>query len=168
MKLIVAVARDWGIGYKGDLLFRVPLDMEFFRDTTLNKVVVMGRKTLESLPGGRPLKNRTNIVLTRDRNFQREGCIIVHSKEELFEEIKKYKEEDVFLIGGGKLYNDLYPYCSEAYITKFDAILEADTYLHNFDEDKDWLLTYASEVHEHEGLKFTFNTYKNLSLANLA
>lgn len=168
MKLIVAVARDWGIGYKGDLLFRVPLDMEFFRDTTLNKVVVMGRKTLESLPGGKPLKNRTNIVLTRDRNFQREGCIIVHSKEELFEEIKKYKEEDVFLIGGGKLYNDLYPYCSEAYITKFDAILEADTYLHNFDEDKDWLLTYASEVHEHEGLKFTFNTYKNLSLANLA
>jgi dihydrofolate reductase len=168
MKLIVAVARDWGIGYKGDLLFRVPLDMEFFRDTTLNKVVVMGRKTLESLPGGRPLKNRTNIVLTRDRDFQREGCIIVHSKEELFEEIKKYKEEDVFLIGGGKLYNDLYPYCSEAYITKFDAILEADTYLHNFDEDKDWLLTYASEVHEHEGLKFTFNTYKNLSLANLA
>lgn len=168
MKLIVAVARDWGIGYKGDLLFRVPLDMEFFRDTTLNKVVVMGRKTLESLPGGKPLKNRTNIVLTRDRDFQREGCIIVHSKEELFEEIKKYKEEDVFLIGGGKLYNDLYPYCSEAYITKFDAILEADTYLHNFDEDKDWLLTYASEVHEHEGLKFTFNTYKNLSLANLA
>ena len=166
MKLIVAVARDWGIGYKGDLLFKIPLDMKFFKDTTLNKVVVMGRKTLDSFPGKRPLKDRINIVLTRDKSFQREGCIIVHSKEELFEEIKKYNEEDVFLIGGGSLYNDLYPCCSEAYITKFDAVMEADTYLHNFDEDKNWILTFASEVHEYEGLKFTFNTYKNMSLAN--
>lgn len=163
MKLIVAVARDWGIGFKGDLLFNVPEDMEFFKSCTMNKVVVMGRKTLLSFPGGNPLKNRTNIVLTSDANFEKEGCIIVNSKEELFEELKKYDSEDVFLIGGGILYNDLYPHCSEALITKFDAIRQADTYLHNFDEDKDWLLTYASELHEHEGLKFTFNTYKNLA-----
>lgn len=163
MKLIVAVARDWGIGYKGDLLFKVPLDMEFFKDCTLNKVVVMGRKTLLSLPGGNPLKNRINIVMTRDVNFKKDNCIIVNSTEELFEELKNYSNEDIFLIGGGKLYNELYPYCSQAYITKFDAIIEADTYLHNFDEDKDWLLTYASELHEHDGLKFTFNTYKNLN-----
>ena len=164
MKLIVAVARDWGIGNKGQLLFNVPEDMEFFKNTTMNKVVVMGRKTLLSLPGGNPLKNRTNIVLTRDKNFEKEGCIIVNSIEALFDEIKKYESDDVFLIGGGKLYNQLYPYCSEAYITKFDAILEADTYLHNFDEDKDWLLTYASEIHEHEGLKYIFTTYKNMTL----
>lgn len=166
MKLIVAVARDWGIGCQGDLLFKVPQDMEFFKRTTMNKVVVMGRKTLVSLPGGKPLKDRKNIVLTRDKNFEQEGCIIVNSKEALFEEIKKYDEDDVFLIGGGKLYNDLYPYCREAYITKFDAILEADTYLHNFDEDDNWLLTYVSEVHEHEGLKFIFSTYKNLTFNN--
>lgn len=164
MKLIVAVARNWGIGNEGDLLFKVPKDMEFFKNSTLNKVVVMGRKTLLSLPGGNPLKDRTNIVMTTNVNFKKDNCIIVNSKEALFEEIKKYNDDDVFLIGGGKLYNELYPYCSEAYITKFDAILEADTYLHNFDDDKNWLLTYASEVHEHNGLKFIFNTYKNLAL----
>jgi dihydrofolate reductase len=124
----------------------------------------MGRKTLLSLPGGNPLKNRTNIVLTSDVNFKKEGCIIVNSIEALFDEIKNFNSDDVFLIGGGNLYNQLYPYCSEAYITKFDAILEADTYLHNFDEDKDWLLTYASEIHEYEGLKFIFTTYKNMAL----
>lgn len=164
MKLIVAVARDWGIGDKGELLFNAPQDMEFFKNCTLNKVVVMGRKTLLSLPGGNPLKNRINIVMTSDVDFKKEGCIIINSTEALFEELKKYNSDDVFLIGGGILYNELYPYCSEAYITKFDAILEADTYLHNFDEDKDWLLTYASEIHEHDGLKFIFNTYKNLAL----
>ena len=115
MKLIVAVTRDWGIGCDGDLLFKVPLDMEFFKNTTLNKVVVMGRKTLLSFPGNKPLKDRTNIVLTSDKDFEREGCIIVNSKEALFEEIRKYSEDQVFLIGGGKVYNDFYPYCSEAY-----------------------------------------------------
>ena len=164
MKLIVAVARDWGIGNKGGLLFNVPEDMEFFKNCTMNKVVVMGRKTLLSLPGGNPLKDRTNIVMTSDVNFEKKDCIIVNSIETLLEELKKYKSDDVFLIGGGKLYNELYPYCSDAYITKFDAILEADTYLHNFEEDEDWLLTYASEIHEHNGLKFIFNTYKNLTL----
>ncbi|MFA7550754.1 MAG: dihydrofolate reductase, partial [Sedimentibacter sp.] len=148
----------------GGLLFNAPEDMEFFKNSTLNKVVVMGRKTLLSLPGGNPLKNRINIVMTSDVDFKKEGCIIINSTEALFEELKKYNSDDVFLIGGGILYNELYPYCSEAYITKFDAILEADTYLHNFDEDKDWLLTYASEIHEHDGLKFIFNTYKNLAL----
>lgn len=164
MKIIVAAAKDWGIGNKGDLLFNVPQDMEFFKNSTLNKVVVMGRKTLLSLPGEKPLKNRTNIVMTRDVNFEKEDCIIVNSTEALFEELKKYEGDDVFLIGGGVLYNELYPYCSEAYITKFDAIMEADTYLHNFEDDKDWLLTYSSEIHEHDGLKFIFTRYKNLAL----
>lgn len=102
--------------------------------------------------------------MTSDTSFEKEGCIIVNSIEALFNEIKKYNSNDVFLIGGGTLYNQLYPYCSEAYITKFDAVLEADTYLHDFDEDKDWLLTYASEIHEYEGLKFIFTTYKNMAL----
>jgi dihydrofolate reductase len=109
MKLIVAAARDWGIGNKGQLLFNVPEDMEFFKNTTMNKVVVMGRKTLLSLPGGNPLKNRTNIVLTSDVNFKKEGCIIVNSIEALFDEIKNFNSDDVFLIGGGNLYNQLYP-----------------------------------------------------------
>lgn len=161
MKLIVAVAKNWAIGYKGDLLFNLPDDMAFFKNTTMNKVVVMGKNTLLSFPGGKPLKNRTNIVLTTNRDFQEEGCIIVHSFNELFEELQKYNDEDVYVVGGGKIYNDLYPYCSEAFITKVDAIVNADTFLHNFDEDNDWYLSYASEIHENNGLKFIFNTYKN-------
>lgn len=162
MKLIVAVARDWGIGFKGDLLFNLPDDMAFFKEKTINKVVVMGRKTLLSFPNGKPLTNRVNVVITTDKGFEEEGCIIVNSFGELFEELKNYEDDEIFLIGGGKIYNDLYSYCSEAYITKVDAIVNADTYLHNFDEDKDWLLTYASELHENNGVRFTFNTYKNL------
>lgn len=163
MKLIVAAARNWAIGHKGGLLFDLPEDMEFFRSTTLNKVIVMGRKTLLSFPGGEPLKNRINIVLTEDNNFKKEGCIILHSYRELFQELLKYNDHEVYLVGGGKIYNDLYPYCSEALITKVDSVNDADTYLHNFDNDENWFLSYASEVHENNGLKFTFNTYKNLS-----
>lgn len=161
MKLIVAAARDWGIGYEGDLLFSLPDDMAFFRKTTKNHVVVMGRPTLLSFPGGEPLKNRINIVLTRDENFQRDGVIICRSFDELFKELKKYNPDDVFIIGGGNIYNQLYPYCSEAYITKVDAVRESDTYLHNFDEDEAWELAYTSEEHENNGVRFTFNTYVN-------
>jgi len=161
MKLIVAVAKDWGIGNKGNLLFHLPEDMEFFKNTTKNNVVVMGRVTLLSLPGGKPLRNRVNIVLTRDENFEEDGCIIVHSVEELLKELENYDSDKVFVIGGSKIYYELYPYCSEAYITKIDAIKDADAYLHNFDEDENWILSFASEMHVNNGMKFTFNTYKN-------
>ncbi len=164
MKLIVAVAKNWAIGYQGDLLFKLPDDMAFFKKTTLNKVVVMGRKTLLSFPNGKPLKNRLNIILTTDKNFKEEDCIVVNSFDELFEELKNYEDDNVFVIGGGKIYNDLYPYCSEAIITKVDAIDNADTFLHNFDDDLDWYLSYASEIHENNGYKFTFNTYKNKNI----
>ncbi|WMJ76563.1 MULTISPECIES: dihydrofolate reductase [unclassified Sedimentibacter] len=166
MKLIVAVAKNWAIGFNGDLLFNLPDDMAFFKKTTVDKVVVMGRNTLLSFPGAKPLKNRTNIVLTTNREFEAEGCIICHSLDELFTELKKYNSDDIFVVGGGKIYNELYPYCSEALITKVDAIANADTFLHNFDEDENWYLSYASEVHEDNGLKFMFNTYKNKTIEN--
>jgi dihydrofolate reductase len=167
MKLIVAVAKDWGIGNGGDLLFDLPDDMKFFKETTKNKTVVMGRITLLTLPGGNPLKNRVNIVMTTDKNYEKENCTVVHSVEELLEEVKKYNSDDVFVIGGSKIYNELYPYCSEAYITKVDAVKDADSYLHNFDQDQDWLLTFASELHENNGLKFNFNTYKNQNVKEI-
>jgi dihydrofolate reductase len=161
MKLIVVVAKNWAIGFKGGLLFKLPGDMEFFKNTTMDKVVVMGRNTLLSFPDGKPLKDRTNIVLTTNRDFVAEGCIVCHSLDELFEELSKLNDDDVYVIGGGNIYNKLYPYCSEAYITKVDAVVSADAFLHNFDEDNGWYLSYASEIHEENGLKFTFNTYKN-------
>lgn len=161
MNLIVAVTKEWGIGCDNCLLFDLPDDMKFFRNATKNKIVVMGRKTLMSFPGSKPLKNRINIVLTRDTNFQPEGVVVLNSFDELFEELKKYDTNDVYIIGGGNIYNQLYPHCHEALITKVDAIAKADTYLHNFDEDENWEHIYNSENYNNNGYNFTFNTYKN-------
>lgn len=162
MKLIVAVSLDWGIGCEGGLLYDLPDDMSFFKNTTKNKVVVMGRSTLLTLPGGKPLKNRINIVLTKDKSFEKEGVIVCNSLDELFIELKKYDSDDVFIIGGGNVYNQLFSFCKEAYITKVNQIVKADTYLHNFDEDENWKLDYQSPEHINNGISFTFNTYKNV------
>ena len=134
MKIIAAVDSNWGIGVQGQLLVNIPEDMKFFRETTLNKVVIMGRITLESFPNKSPLKNRLNIVITHDRDYSLQGAIIVHSKEELLSEIKKYDTEDVFVIGGDSVYKMLFPYCKKAFITMIDADGGADKYMINLSE----------------------------------
>ena len=100
MKAILAADKNWGIGYNNKLLVSIPSDMKFFRQTTTGKVVVMGRKTLESFPNGLPLKNRTNIVLTGNSEYKVKDAVIVHSKEELMKELEKYDTEDIYVIGG--------------------------------------------------------------------
>ena len=119
MKSIVAVDKNWGIGKKNGLLFSLPLDMQFFKTKTLNKVVVMGSNTLKSFPDGKPLKNRINIVLFPGGD-KRDDCIVVDSMEELKEELKKYNTDDVFIIGGAMFYKTMLPYCSEIFVTKVD------------------------------------------------
>ena len=114
MNLIAAVDKNWAIGCKNKLLVSIPADMKFFRETTTGKVVVMGRKTLESFPNGQPLKKRVNIVLTRDKNFKAGDAIIVHSMEELREELKKYPSEDIYVIGGETIYKQLLDDCDVA------------------------------------------------------
>ena len=104
MNAIVAADKNWAIGYKNKLLVSIPADMKFFRQMTGGKVVVMGRKTLESFPNGLPLKNRTNIVLTGNPNYHVKDAVIVHTTEELLEELKKYDEEEIFVIGGESIY----------------------------------------------------------------
>ena len=108
MNLIVAVDKNWAIGKNNELLVRIPADQKFFRETTTGKVVVMGRKTLESFPNGLPLKNRTNIVLTHNQDYEVKGAIVVHSMEELHEELKKYNDEDIYVIGGEKIYEQIW------------------------------------------------------------
>ena len=107
--------------------------MKFFRETTSGKVVAMGRKTLESFPGGQPLKNRTNIVLTKDLNYKVKDAVVVGTLEEMVEELKKYPSEDIYVIGGESVYRQLLPYCDTAYVTKIDHIYEADTFFPNLD-----------------------------------
>ena len=104
MNLIVAADENWAIGNKNELLVRIPADQKFFRETTMGKVVVMGRKTLETFPNGLPLMGRTNIVLTHDKKFRVPGTLIVHDMEELHEELEKYNSEDIYVIGGESVY----------------------------------------------------------------
>ncbi len=160
MNIIVNVSRTWGIGKDGDLLFHIKGDMKFFKETTINNVVVMGRKTLDSLPNGLPLKDRVNIVITRNRDFRRDGVVVVHSVDELLEEIKKYNTE-IFVIGGGEIYNMLLPYCDKAYITKVDSDKEADTFFVNLDEDDTWKVESQSDIMG-EKLKYRFVVYNKL------
>lgn len=157
MKMIAAVSKNWGIGKEGKLLFRIPADMKFFRETTNGSAVIMGRKTLDSFPNSAPLKNRVNIVLTRDENFFREEAIICHTPEEILDEAKKYS--NIFIIGGAEIYKIFLSECSEAYITKVEADAPADKFIDNLDELPDWKLADMSEPHEDNGYTFRFCRY---------
>ena len=159
MNIIVAVDKNWGIGKDNKLLVSIPSDMKFFREETMNKVVVMGRKTLESFPNGLPLKRRTNIVLTKDRNYKVKDAILVHSVEELMEELKKYDSEDIYVIGGDSIYRQLLPYCDVAHVTKIDYAYEADSYFPNLDEMSDWTVERTSEELTYFDLEYMFVKY---------
>jgi dihydrofolate reductase len=165
MRAIVAVDKKWGIGKNNDLLFSIPEDMKFFRETTKGKVVVMGSNTLRSFPNGNPLKNRTNIVLSSV--LKREDCIVVDSLEKLLVEIKKYPKDEVYLIGGSMLYKTLLPYCEEALVTKVDADGGATVFFTDLDSEKEWTLINSSDIMESNGYKFAFTTYKNSSVKEL-
>ena len=162
MKMIVCVSEDFGIGKSGDLLFSLPPDMKFFREQTKEKVVIMGRGTLDSFPGGNPLKNRVNIVLTRDKNFKREGAEVFNSKEDILEYVKKFPKDDVFVIGGGQIYEMFKDDCDEALVTKVRKSVPCDTYFFNIDKDSKWTLFQESELMEYEGTAFSFCAYKRI------
>ena len=160
MKAILHADKNWGIGKNNGLMFSIPADMKFFRETTSGNVVVMGANTLKSFPGGRPLKNRVNIVLSRSMAY-RDDCKIVRSLDELFAEIKKYGSDKVYVIGGAMLYKTLLPYCDEVLVTKVDAEGEPDAYFENLDKNPDFQLVYQSDVVETNGFSIRFTTYKN-------
>lgn len=155
---IAAVSENWGIGKNNDLLFNIPEDKKFFRRTTLHHTVIMGRKTLESLPGGKPFKDRRNIILSRDINFTCEGAEVCGSVEEVLKIIKD--EERVFVAGGGAIYRDMLPYCDDAIITKVSGTPEADVFFPNLDESPEWLLMNISGDREFEGLVFKYCVYE--------
>ena len=152
MKIIAAVDEKWGIGKGMNLLFRISEDMEFFKEKTMGKTVVMGRKTLESFPNAKPLKNRKNVVLTTD------GTEIVHGIKTI---VEKYGGDDTFVIGGGEVYKQLLPYCDSAYITKVFSDGNADVFIDNLDENEMWELGNVSEKYVENGISFAFYTYIN-------
>jgi len=160
MRAILHCDKEWGIGKKNGLMFSIPADMKFFRETTSGHTVVMGSNTLLSFPGSKPLKNRNNIVLWPGGE-KREDCTVVDSLEELFEEIKKYPSDEVYVIGGAMMYKTLLPYTDEVLITKVDAVGGADAFFENLDESPDFSLIYESEPEETNGIMIRFCTYKN-------
>lgn len=160
MNLIVAVDKNWGIGCQNKLLVSIPEDMKFFRSETSGKVVVMGRKTLESFPNGLPLKNRTNIVLTKNPDYRVKGAVVCHSVEEVLEELKQYSSEDVYIIGGDSIYREFLPYCDVAHVTRIDHAYEADAFFPNIEEMPEWKLTGESEEKTYFDLEFTFCRYE--------
>ncbi len=161
MIAIAAVDENWAIGSGNKLLFSIPEDMRFFRETTTGKTVVMGRKTLESFPGGRPLKNRRNLVLSKQRNLRIEGAEIVSSPEELLTCIRDENPREVFVIGGASVYELLLPHCEKALITKMYRRFPADAYFPNLDEQEHWKITEQSALYNYEGLDYRFLTYTN-------
>ena len=162
MQLIVGVDKNWGIGNKGKLLVSIPEDMKFFRETTTGHVVLMGKNTLNSFPNGLPLKNRVNIVMTSDLSFERNGAVAVHSLEEALEEVKKYDGDEIYVIGGSSVYEQLLPYCDEAYVTYIDYSYEADRHFPNLDEHKEWKLIAESEEKTYFDVEYYFRTYKKV------
>lgn len=163
MNIIVAVDSKWGIGKDNNLLFRISKDLSNFKALTLNKVVVMGYNTLISLPKSRPLANRTNIVLT-SKNILINGTIIVHNLDELFSTLSRYESEDIFIIGGEKVYKELLPYSSYAYVTKVEGVFNADKFFPDLDKEEGWELVNAEESMENDDFNFTFTEYKNKNI----
>lgn len=154
--------KKWGIGKKNGLLFSLPLDMKFFRETTKGHVVCMGENTLLSFPGSKPLKNRTNIVLSKDENHNYEGVVNVHDFDEFLKMISKYsKKDDVFIIGGASIYNQTLPYVDEVLLTKVNADGGAEVFFTNLDEHPDFECVEESEPILDSNIEIKFTKYKN-------
>ena len=159
MNLIAAVDNKWGIGYKNKLLISIPDDMKFFKEMTTGKVCIMGRNTLNSLPGGRPLDGRINIVLTKDKTFKKNGVTVVNSVEQALEAVKEYDTKDVFVIGGESIYNQFMPYVDTAYITYIDYTYQADKYIENLDKNNEWKMTVESEEQTYFDVEYYYRKY---------
>ncbi len=161
MKLIAAVDNNFAIGNKGRLLLSIPSDLKRFREMTLNKVVVLGRKTLETFPQKRPLELRTNIILSRNKNYNVKGATVVHSKEELLNKLKEYNTDDIFIIGGESIYKMMLDYCDEAFITRIDYEYEADSYMEDLDHSNNWRMTEKGSERVFFNVLFSFDNYVN-------
>ena len=160
MNLIVAADANWAIGSRGKLLVSIPNDHKHFREETTGKVVVLGRKTLQTFPQGLPLKDRTNIILSRDPCYTVKDATVVHSLEALLEELRQYDSDDVYIIGGESVYRQMLPYCETAHVTKIDHAYEADAFFPDLDRDPDWTITADSDELTYFDIAYRFVKYE--------
>lgn len=160
MNIIAAVDRNWAIGKNGRLLVSIPNDQKRFREETIGKVVILGRRTLQTFPQGMPLQGRTNIILSKDKDYRVKGAAVVHSIEELLRELESYPPEDVYCIGGESVYTQLLPYCDTAHITMIDRVYEADAHFPNLDRNPEWEITADSDEQTYFDIAYTFLKYE--------
>lgn len=162
MNIILAADRKWAIGKDNDLLIHLPGDLKYFKKMTTGKAVIMGRKTLESLPGGKPLPNRRNIILTRSKDFEVPGAEVFHSIEDVLQFIKSgnLESDETFIIGGAEIYKQMMPHCDKFYITKIDAELPADRYFVDLDQIEDLEITWRAPAEEYQGTKYQHVLYE--------
>lgn len=163
MELIVNVTENWGIGLENRLLVSISADLRRFRQLTEGKTVILGRRTLETFPGGRPLKNRRNILLTANPDFRAEGAEIVHSEQELFVVLRTLPREELCVIGGASVYRLLLDYCDAARVTKTGLVCNADAFFPDLDAAENWRIAAQSEMQEENGLRFRYVDYVNLT-----
>ena len=161
MNAIACADLGWGIGKDGDLIYNIPEDMKFFRTMTGGKTVIMGRATLESLPGGKPLPKRRNIIISKTLGTV-DGAEVCKSPEEAAELLKDEAAENIFVIGGEQIYRDMLPYCDTVYITRVEAESEADKVFPDLDADCEWKIAERSQRYEKDGLFYSFVTYKRV------
>lgn len=165
MKLIACVDQNRGIGFKGKLLLSIPDDMKYFKEMAMNKTIVMGRLTFESLSDRKPLTNRRNIVFSTKDNYIHSGIEVYHTLKDFFEKSSNIPTDYIFIIGGETIYNQLLPYCSNAYITKIYASYNVDKYMVNLDKNKSWLLIREGPMHEYSGIFYRFTEYEAVQSA---
>ena len=158
MIAIVAVDKNWGIGKDGDQLIYIPEDLKRFKNFTTGNTIVLGRKTVATFPGGKPLKNRRNLILSRNPDYQPEGGEVYPSMEALLEQVTD--TDNTYVVGGASVYNALIGACDRAYVTKIDAEYPADCWFPNLDEDPAWEAYEELEEMDHEGVKFRYVNYR--------
>ena len=163
MILLFGVDNNWNIGYKGDLLIKISEDLKRFKKLTTGNIIIMGRKTFESLPGKKALPGRTNIVMTTNEDYSAENVIVVHSAEDLLKKLQELNpdhEMENYLIGGGNICRALMPYCTKGYITKIYKTFEkADTTMPNLDEDDTWEVEKTSEMRTQDDVEYQYVNY---------
>lgn len=166
MNIILAADRNWAIGKDNDLLIHLPGDLKYFKKMTTGKTVIMGRKTLESLPGGKPLPNRRNIILTRADDFQVSGAEVLNSIEDVLYLIKSgdLKSDEAVVIGGADIYKQMMPHCDKFYITKIDAELPADRYFVDLDQVDGLEITWSGPIEEYKGTKYQYVLYERRTI----
>lgn len=161
MNIIVSVDKNWNIGKSNKLLVSIPTDIQYFYQKVSGKIIIMGRKTLQSLPNSKPISGCLNIILTRNKNYNVNDAYVVYNLVELFEKIKKYDSKDIYVIGGSNVYKQLLPYCDTAYITKIDYVYDADCNFPNLDELENWKVVSCSDEYTYFDLEYKFLKYHN-------